>query len=32
MVLSDDESALLRERLAPEYAMIERVREGVESA
>jgi hypothetical protein len=26
--LSDDERALLRERLAPEYAMIERVREG----
>jgi hypothetical protein len=28
--LSDDERALLRERLAPEYAMIERVREGLE--
>jgi hypothetical protein len=27
--LSDDERALLRERLAPEYAMIERVREGL---
>lgn len=26
---SDDERALLRERLAPEYAMIERVREGL---
>ena len=32
VVLSDDESELLRERLAPEYAMIERVREGIESA
>jgi hypothetical protein len=32
VVLTDDESELLRERLAPEYAMIERVREGVESA
>ncbi len=30
--LSDDERALLRERLAPEYAMIERVREGLEGA
>jgi hypothetical protein len=29
---SDDERALLHERLAPEYAMIERVREGLESA
>lgn len=28
--LSDDERALLRERLAPEYAMIERVREGLD--
>lgn len=27
--LSDDERGLLRERLAPEYAMIERVREGL---
>jgi len=32
VVLTDDENELLRERLAPEYAMIERVREGVESA
>lgn len=30
--LTDEESELLRERLAPEYAMIERVREGIESA
>jgi len=28
--LSDEEQALLRERLAPEYAMVERVREGVQ--
>jgi hypothetical protein len=32
VVLTGDENDLLRERLAPEYAMIERVREGVESA
>jgi hypothetical protein len=32
VVLSDEESELLRERLAPEYAMIERVREGIGSA
>ncbi len=30
--LSDDERALLRERLAPEYVMIERVREGLDGA
>ena len=29
VVLADDERELLRERLAPEYAMIDRVREGV---
>jgi hypothetical protein len=32
VVLGDDEDELLRERLAPEYAMIERVRGGLESA
>lgn len=32
VVLTDEESELLRERLAPEYAMIERVREGIEGA
>ncbi len=30
-ILTDEELALLRERLEPEYAMIDRVREGLES-